>query len=109
MTGQKQTFILLFDIFFVLLLCFILLLFTMLLDKGTETARTGSYVVSPLMISFVGISVAAYVYFLLQSGTHEFSCILSVTLNFRNTVITPKSKVMTNERLHLRKLCRLDT
>jgi hypothetical protein len=76
MAARKQTFLLLFDIFFVLLLCFILLLFTMLLDKGTETARTGSYVLSPLMMSFVAISVAAYMYFMLRSSTHEFSCIL---------------------------------
>ena len=76
MTGRKQTFILLFDIFFVLFLCFVLLLFTMLLDKGTETAKTGRYMLSPLMITLVAASVAAYLYFMLRSSTQEFSGIL---------------------------------
>ena len=76
MTARKQTFILLFDIFFVLFLCFVLLLFTMLLDKGTETAKAGSYVVSPLMITFVAASVGAYLYFMLRSSKQEFSGIL---------------------------------
>lgn len=69
--------ILFLDIFFVLFLCFALLMFTMILNRGEEMQASGIYVIDPLMLATVIISVLAYLYFMTKTSVREFSSILS--------------------------------
>lgn len=69
--------ILFLDIFFVLFLCFALLMFTMILNRSEEMQASGIYVIDPLMLATVIISVLAYLYFMTKTSVREFSSILS--------------------------------
>ena len=77
MKNNENIFILFLDIFFVLFLCFALLMFTMILNRGEEMQASGIYVIDPLMLATVIISVLAYLYFMTKTSVREFSSILS--------------------------------
>ena len=73
--------ILFLDIFFVLFLCFALLMFTMILNRGEEMQASGIYVIDPLMLATVIISVLAYLYFMTKTSVRELSSILSSVID----------------------------
>lgn len=77
MKKNENIFILIIDIFFVLFLCFVLLMFTMILNKDGEMQAAGVYVVDPVMLASVIISVSVYLYFMIKTSEREFSSILS--------------------------------
>ena len=77
MKNNENIFILIIDIFFVLFLCFVLLMFTMILNKDGEMQAAGVYVVDPVMLASVIISVSVYLYFMIKTSEREFSSILS--------------------------------
>ena len=82
--------ILFLDIFFVLFLCFALLMFTMILNRGEEMQASGIYVIDPLMLATVIISVLAYLYFMTKTSVREFSSILSDKVVFLSSEHTAK-------------------
>ncbi len=84
--------ILFLDIFFVLFLCFALLMFTMILNRGEEMQASGIYVIDPLMLATVIISVLAYLYFMTKTSVREFSSILSDKVVFLSSEHTAKEK-----------------
>jgi len=77
MKNNESTFILILDIFFVLFLCFILLLFTLLLNRGGEMQTAGKYIINPTMLAAVIISVFVYLYFMTKTSVRELTSILS--------------------------------
>ena len=77
MKNNENTFILILDIFFVLFLCFILLLFTLLLNKGGEMQIAGKYIINPTMLAAVITSVFVYLYFMTKASVRELTSILS--------------------------------
>lgn len=77
MKNNENIFVLIIDIFFVLFLCFVLLMFTMILNKDGEMQAAGVYVVDPVMLASVIISVLVYLYFMIKTSEREFSSILS--------------------------------
>ena len=84
--------ILFLDIFFVLFLCFALLMFTMILNRGEEMQASGIYVIDPLMLATVIISVLAYLYFMTKTSVREFSSILSDKIVLLSSEHTAKEK-----------------
>jgi len=89
---NNNIFILFLDIFFVLFLCFALLMFTMILNRGEEMQASGIYVIDPLMLATVIISVLAYLYFMTKTSVREFSSILSDKVVFLSSEHTAKEK-----------------
>ena len=87
---NNNIFILFLDIFFVLFLCFALLMFTMILNRGEEMQASGIYVIDPLMLATVIISVLAYLYFMTKTSVREFSSILSDKVVFLSSEHTAK-------------------
>ena len=92
MKNNENIFILIIDIFFVLFLCFVLLMFTMILNKDGEMQAAGVYVVDPLMLASVIISVSVYLYFMIKASEREFSSILSDKVVFLSSEHTAKEK-----------------
>ena len=89
---NNNIFILFLDIFFVLFLCFALLMFTMILNRGEEMQASGVYIVDPLMLASVIISVSVYLYFMIKASEREFSSILSDKVVFLSSEHTAKEK-----------------
>ena len=89
---NNNIFILFLDIFFVLFLCFALLMFTMILNRDGEMQAAGVYVIDPLMLATVIISVLAYLYFMTKTSVREFSSILSDKVVFLSSEHTAKEK-----------------
>ena len=89
---NNNIFILFLDIFFVLFLCFALLMFTMILNRGEEMQASGIYVIDPLMLATVIISVLAYLYFMTKTSVREFSSILSDKIVLLSSEHTAKEK-----------------
>ncbi len=77
MKSNNNLVILFLDIFFVLFLCFALLMFTMLLNKGEKMQVAGVYIIDPLMLGFVIVSVSTYLYLMTGISMKELSSILS--------------------------------
>lgn len=77
MKNNNNILILFLDIFFVLFLCFALLMFTMILNRDGEMQAAGVYVIDPLMLGTIIISVLAYLYFMIKTSVRELSSILS--------------------------------
>ena len=76
MKSNENPLILILDIFFVLFLCFILLLFTMLLNRDGGMQAADIYIINPAMMAAVVISVVAYLYFMTRASVSELSNIL---------------------------------
>lgn len=85
MKNNKNTFMLILDIFFVLFLCFILLLFTLLLNRGGEMQIAGKYIINPTMLAAVIISVFVYLYFMTKVSIRELTSILSGMSGFSSS------------------------
>jgi hypothetical protein len=64
--GWKETFLLLWDILFVLILCFAILLATMLLTKSESLEPFTGYHVSILRLSAVAAALSIYLGFMLR-------------------------------------------
>lgn len=77
MKKHNNSLILFIDIFFVLFLCFALLMFTMILNKDGEMQAAGVYVLDPAMLATIIISVLVYLYFMTKTSVRELSSILS--------------------------------
>ena len=77
MKNNENIFVLIIDIFFVLFLCFVLLMFTMILNKDGEMQAAGVYVVDPVMLASLIISVLVYLYFMIKASERELASILS--------------------------------
>jgi len=77
MKNNNNILVLFLDIFFVLFLCFVLLMFTMILNKDGEMQAAGEYVVDPVMLATVIISVLVYLHFMIKASERELSSILS--------------------------------
>lgn len=90
MKNNNNILILFLDIFFVLFLCFALLMFTMILNRDGEMQASGIYVIDPLMLATVIISVLAYLYFMTKTSVREFSSILSDKIVFLSSEHTAK-------------------
>lgn len=69
--------ILFLDIFFVLFLCFVLLIFTMILNKDGGMPSGSVYVIDWVRLATVIISVFVYLYFITRTSMRELSNILS--------------------------------
>ena len=63
----KETFLLVWDVLFVLLLCFVVLLTTMLVG-GSASIPKGGYTIHPLMLLGMTASLAIYLGFLLKNS-----------------------------------------
>ena len=81
MKNNENIFILFLDIFFVLFLCFALLMFTMILNRDGEMQTAGVYVIDPLKFGALIISVFAYLYFMTKTSVRELSNILSSVID----------------------------
>jgi len=73
MENLIKKMMLLIDVFFVLLLCFVVLLFTMFLNKNVAVCRVGQYEINPHMLAVVTISVFSYIFIIVKISTMEFS------------------------------------
>ena len=82
--------ILFLDIFFVLFLCFALLMFTMILNRGEEMQASGIYVIDPLKFGALIISVFAYLYFMTKTSVRELSSILSSVIDLLSSETAAK-------------------
>lgn len=60
-----------FDISFILILCFVILLMTMLVTKGLRTGAIHGYTVDPIMLCAVVSALALYQYFMTHASTSE--------------------------------------
>ncbi len=80
MKNIENIFVLFIDIFFVLFLCFVLLMFTMILNKDGEMQAAGAYIIDPVMLAAVIISVLAYLYFMTKTSVRELLSILSAQI-----------------------------
>ena len=60
-----------FDISFILILCFVILLMTMLVTKGLRSGAVHGYTVDPLMLCAVVAALALYQYFMTHASTSE--------------------------------------
>ena len=67
-------------------------MFTMILNRGEEMQASGIYVIDPLMLATVIISVLAYLYFMTKTSVREFSSILSDKVVFLSSEHTAKEK-----------------
>ena len=81
MKNNNNIFILFLDIFFVLFLCFALLMFTMILNRDGEMQTAGVYVIDPLKFGALIISVFDYLYFMTKTSVRELSSILSSVID----------------------------
>ena len=86
MKNNNNILILFLDIFFVLFLCFALLMFTMILNKDGGMQAAGVYVLDPVMLATVVISVLVYLYFMIKASERELSSILSSQIVFLSSV-----------------------
>ena len=92
MRKNENIFVLIIDIFFVLFLCFVLLMFTLILNKDGEMQAAGVYVVDPVMLASVIISVLVYLYFMVKASERELSSILSDKIVLLSSEHTAKEK-----------------
>lgn len=92
MKNNNNIFILFLDIFFVLFLCFALLMFTMILNRDGEMQAAGVYVIDPLKFGALIISVLAYLYFMTKTSVRELSSILSSGIALLSSKTAAKEK-----------------
>ena len=64
----KATFMMVWDIMFVLILCFVVLLTTMLVTKSTGSTEFTGYTISVPILGGVVISLAVYLGFMLKNS-----------------------------------------
>lgn len=64
---------LIFDIFFVLVLCFVVLLVTMIFTKHDHGAVLGRYVIDPKMLVAVVVSITLYLFFMIRTSKRELA------------------------------------
>ena len=67
----KKLFATAFDVSFILVLCFAILLLTMLATKGLRGGAVRGYVVNPLMLCAVAGALALYQYFMTHTSCSE--------------------------------------
>lgn len=85
MNNPKNTLVLISDVFFVLLLCFIVLLLTMLLNRNAGIQKTEEYVINPAQLILVVTSTALYLYFMIKSSVKELSNIQKQGFDFSSS------------------------
>ena len=69
----RQLLVMTFDISFILILCFLILLVTMLVNKGLHTGAAQGYTVNPYMLCAVAAALALYQYFMTHASCSALS------------------------------------
>ena len=69
-----------FDVFFIMVLCFVVLLVTMLVQKHSGVASIEGYIINPLTLGLVVVFFIFYFVFVLSRSNRELKELLAIEL-----------------------------